>query len=54
MNAAILARASSYAVVDSVPSVCTERDTLALCRSWYARMTSSTCTGFCEVLALSR
>jgi hypothetical protein len=33
MNAATLARAASYAAVDSVPSVCTERATLALCRS---------------------
>jgi hypothetical protein len=34
MNAATLARAPSYAVVASVPSVCTERDTLALCHSY--------------------
>ncbi len=33
MNAATFARASSYAAVDSVPRVCTDRATLALCRS---------------------
>jgi hypothetical protein len=33
MKAATFARAFSYAVVDSVPRVCTERATLALCRS---------------------
>jgi hypothetical protein len=33
MNAATLARAASYASVASVPSVCTERATFALCRS---------------------
>ena len=33
MNAAIFARAPSYASVASVPRVCTERDTLALCRA---------------------
>ena len=33
MNAATLARAPSYASVASVPSVCTERATLALCSS---------------------
>lgn len=32
-KAAILPRAASYASVASVPSVCTDRDTLALCRS---------------------
>lgn len=31
MNAATFARAPSYASVASVPRVCTERDTLALC-----------------------
>ena len=53
-NAATFARAASYAPVASVPSVCTERDTLPLCRSWCSRMASSTWRGFCEVLALSR
>jgi hypothetical protein len=33
MNAATRARALSYASVASVPSVCTERATLPLCRS---------------------
>jgi hypothetical protein len=42
MNAATLARAPSYASVASVPTVCTERDTLPLCRSRWARTASST------------
>src|SRR3954452_3368110 len=54
MNEATFARAPSYAEVDSVPRVCTDRETLALCRSWYSRSTSSTWRGFCEVFALSR
>src|SRR3954452_16492845 len=54
MNAATFARAPSYAEVDSVPRVCTDRETLELCRSWYSRSTSSTWRGFCEVFALSR
>jgi hypothetical protein len=33
MNAATFARAPSYACVASVPSVCTERETLPLCSS---------------------
>jgi hypothetical protein len=32
-NEATLARAPSYASVASVPSVCTDRDTLPLCNS---------------------
>jgi hypothetical protein len=54
MNAATLARAPSYAAVASVPTVCTDRDTLALCRSRWRRIASMTWTGFWLVLPLSR
>ena len=53
-NRATLSRASSKAAVDSAPSVCIARATLALCRSRWSTIASMTTCGFCEVLALSR
>jgi hypothetical protein len=54
MKAATFARAPSYASVASVPSVCTERDTLPLCRARCSRIASITWLGFCDVLPESR
>ena len=54
MNAATLSRAASNASVDSAPSWCMARATLALCRSRWSTIVSMTTCGFCEVLALSR
>ncbi len=54
MNAATLSRAPSKASVDSAPSWCMARATLALwCSRWSTIVSMTTC-GFCEVLALSR
>ena len=53
-KAATLSRAPSNASVDSEPSVCMAREMLALCRSRWSTMVSTTTCGFCEVLALSR
>ena len=54
MNRATFSRAPSYAAVASVPSVCTERATFALCSSKCSRIASMTWRGFCDVLAESR
>ena len=54
MNAATLSRAASNAAVDSAPSWCIARATLALWRSRWSTIVSMTTWGFCEVLALSR
>ena len=40
--------------VDSAPSWCMARETLALCRSRWSTIVSITTCGFCEVFALSR
>src|SRR3954470_51577 len=53
-NEATLSRACSKASVDSAPSWCTARATLALCRSRWSTIVSMTTCGFCEALALSR
>ncbi len=54
MNAATLSRAASNASVDSAPSWCMARATLALWFSRWSTIASMTTWGFCEVLALSR
>ena len=54
MNAATLSRAASNASVDSAPSWCMARATLALWLSRWSTIASMTTWGFCEVLALSR
>ena len=54
MNAATLSRAASNAAVDSAPSWCMARATLALWFSRWSTIASMTTWGFCEVLALSR
>ena len=54
MKAATLSRPPSNASVDSAPSWCTARATLALWRSRWSTIVSMTTCGFCEVLALSR
>ena len=54
MNAATWSRPVSNASVDSAPSWCMARATLALCRSRWSTIVSMTTCGFCEVLALSR
>ena len=53
-NAATLSRPPSNPAVDSAPSWCMARATLALCRSRWSTIASMTTCGFCEVLALSR
>ena len=53
-NAATLSRPPSKPAVDSAPSWCMARATLALCRSRWSTIASITTCGFCEVFALSR